>query len=102
MKISVIISTYNRAPYLKQALGALQYQTYDDFEVVVVNGPSTDDTDQVLSEFEGAIKRCDCASRNISASRNIGIKAAQGEIVAFLDDDAVPDQFWLANIASSF
>jgi len=102
MKISVIISTYNRAPYLKQALGAVQYQKYDDFEVVVVNGPSTDDTDQVLSEFEGAIKRCDCASRNISASRNIGIKAAQGEIVAFLDDDAVPDQFWLANIASSF
>jgi len=102
MKISVIINTYNRAPYLRQALGALQYQTYDDFEVVVVNGPSTDDTDHVLSEFECAIKRRDCASRNISASRNIGIKAAQGEVVAFLDDDAVPDQFWLANIASSF
>lgn len=102
MKISVIINTYNRALYLRQALGALQYQTYDDFEVVVVNGPSTDDTDQVLSEFEGTIKRRDCASRNISASRNIGIKAAQGEVIAFLDDDAVPDQFWLANIASCF
>ncbi len=102
MKISVIINTYNRASYLKQALEALRYQTYSDFEVVVVNGPSTDDTDQILSEHEGAIKKRDCASRNISASRNIGIKAAQGEIVAFLDDDAVPDQFWLANIASGF
>ncbi|MCE5257342.1 MAG: glycosyltransferase, partial [Spirochaetaceae bacterium] len=102
MKISVIINTYNRAPYLKQALEALRYQTYGDFEVVVVNGPSADDTDCVLSEFEGDIKNRNCASRNISTSRNIGIKAAQGEIVAFLDDDAVPDQFWLANIASGF
>lgn len=102
MRISVIINTFNRASYLNITLESLKYQTYDDFEVIVVNGPSTDTTNSILNLYTGYIKKRDCPLRNLSASRNIGIQSAQGEVVAFLDDDAVPDQFWLENIASCF
>ena len=65
MRISVIISTYNRASSLRQTLLSLRSQTFRDFEVVVVNGPSTDDTEDVLNDFAGEIRslRCDKIGR---------------------------------------
>ena len=91
MRISVVINTYNRGPSLRATLRALKHQTYDAFEVVVVNGPSLDNTQAVLDEFAGLVRVENCPEVHLSKSRNIGIAAASGEVVAFIDDDAIPE-----------
>jgi len=89
--VSIIINTYNRANSLSNALSSLKFLNYSKFEVIVVNGPSTDNTGKVLKKFGNDIKIGNCSERNLSVSRNIGIGIAAGEIVAFLDDDAIPE-----------
>lgn len=94
--VSVIVNTHNRADHLKRLLDCLAHQTYENFEVVVVNGPSTDHTEQVLETYRSAIRIERCPEVNLCMSRNIGVHAAAGEIVAFIDDDAVPgNRRWL-------
>jgi GT2 family glycosyltransferase len=102
MRVSVVVCTYNRADALQVTLDALRYQRYTDFEVIVVNGPSTDDTADVLREWAGRAKVLDNAAPNLSVSRNIGIRAAAGDLVAFIDDDAIPEFDWLADIVAAF
>lgn len=100
--VSVIVNTYNRAESLAVTLDALGYLDYPNFEVVVVKGPCTDDTDAVLARYDGAIKVGTCSNANLSESRNIGVALAAGEIVAFIDDDAYPDPAWLDGLAAAF
>jgi len=100
--ISVVISTLNRATQLRETLESLQNQTFKDFEVIVVNGPSTDETAAVLKEWQGRIKISTCPEANLSMSRNLGITLTAGEYVAFLDDDAIPQPEWLAEILLGF
>ena len=102
MRISVVINTYNRGPSLRETLRALKHQTHDAFEVVVVNGPSTDDTATVLAEFAGMVRVVDCPEVHLSKSRNLGIAAASGEVVAFIDDDAIPEARWLADLEEAY
>ena len=99
--VSVVINTYNRAPFLRRALSVLQQQTYRNFEVIVVNGPSTDETESVLLEFPD-VRKLTTDQRNLAISRNVGIRAARGDIIAFLDDDAVPRPDWLNKVANCF
>lgn len=101
-KISVVICTYNRADFLNRTLYALQRQTYRNFEVVVVNGPSTDYTKEILKKYEKAIKILNNPYANLSISRNMGIEASAGEIIAYIDDDGIPDPDWLQNIALEY
>ncbi len=102
-RVSVIINTHNRAYHLKRLLDCLTRQTYDDFEVIVVNGPSTDHTEQVLKDYAAAIRTETCPEVNLCMSRNIGVRAAAGEIVAFIDDDAVPGgPTWLEELCKPF
>src|SRR5579859_1391303 len=101
-RISIIVNTFNRAASLRRTLAALVHLEYDNFEVVVVNGPSRDDTSKVLADFAGAVKIGRCENRNLSESRNIGIALAAGEIVAFIDDDAYPDPAWLDRLAEAY
>lgn len=98
---SIIINTYNRASTLGNTLNSLGYLDYPDFEVIVVNGPSTDGTDRLLAGFKG-IKTGSCPLPNLSMSRNIGICMAEGDIVAFIDDDAVPEPEWLSRIVAGY
>lgn len=98
---SIVICTYNRARVLEKCLAALRSLEYPAFEVVVVNGPSTDHTDEVLALFPD-VKRADNGTRNLSISRNLGIAAAAGEVIAFIDDDALPDTDWLERLADAY
>jgi glycosyltransferase involved in cell wall biosynthesis/GT2 family glycosyltransferase len=72
------------------------------FEVCVVYGPTEDGTAEVLSEWNGRIKVGRNPDHNLSISRNIGIAMAAGEVVAFVDDDGLPEPEWLSQILLAF
>ncbi len=99
---SVVVNTVNRASTLADALTGLLALDYPEYEIVVVNGPSTDETDRVLERFSQAIKIGRCAEHNLSISRNVGIALSAGQIVAFIDDDAVPHPTWLRELAKPY
>jgi len=86
---SVVIPTYNHARFLRGALGSVLAQTDPDFEVLVINNYSTDDTVDVIESFrDPRVRRIDFANHGvIGASRNVGIREAGGAFVAFLDSD---------------
>lgn len=99
---SIIINTYNRGRLLNDALLALRGLDYPDFEVIVVNGPSTDNSAEVIASWGTAIKALDCPEANLSMSRNIGIAAAAGDIICYMDDDAAPHPAWLRRLAAAY
>jgi glycosyltransferase involved in cell wall biosynthesis len=101
-KVSVVINTLNRGWILERSIQSLRYQDYDQFEVIVVNGPSSDNTDTILARIAEDIKIESVAEANLSKSRNAGIAAASGEIVLFLDDDAFAEPGWITNIVLAY
>ena len=102
MRFSVVINTYNRAQSLRATLDALRHQTFRDFEVVVVDGPSEDGTRALLAQRSDAVRAVFFDERNLAKSRNLGIDAAAGDVVAFIDDDAVPEPRWLEDLAAAY
>jgi GT2 family glycosyltransferase len=99
-KISVVICTYNGARYIREACDALCRLEYPNFEVIVVCDGSTDDTLAILSDFDFNV--ISVANGGLSRARNVGLRAAAGEIIAYLDDDAYPEPDWLNYLAWSF
>ena len=100
--VSVVISTLNRVELLEKTLKSLEFQNYPGFEVVVVNGPSTDATAAFCRNYQGSIVYAEIDIANLSKSRNAGICLSSGEIILFLDDDAFAEPNWIANIVSGF
>jgi len=100
--VSIIINTDGRAIPLATCLESLRYLRYPNFEVVVVAGPTRDGTHELCASYGDAIKFGDCPVRNLSQSRNISIALASGDIVAFLDDDSVPEPEWLDDVIPAF
>lgn len=88
-KVSVIIPTYNRSHVLGRAVRSVLNQTYQDFELIVVDDGSSDATVEVVSGFADPRIRYlrHEENRGAAAARNSGIKAARGEYIAFLDSD---------------
>lgn len=103
LAISVIINTCDRRDVLQNLLYSLNRQTYPNFEVVVVVGPTRDDTERMLAdEFADQVCVARCPHFNLSSSRNVGLAHASGDVVAFIDDDAVPCATWLAQLAAAY
>ncbi len=86
-RVSIIIAVYNGAATVGRALASVFAQKYTDYEVIVVNDGSTDDTAAVLARFGKRIRVITQSNRGLSAARNAGVRASTGEYVAFLDDD---------------
>jgi glycosyltransferase involved in cell wall biosynthesis len=87
-KVSVIIPTYNRSVQVQNTIRSVLSQTFTDFEVIVVDDGSSDDTGKVLAEtFADRIYYYFQANQGLSAALNKGLAEAQGEWVAFLDSD---------------
>jgi glycosyltransferase involved in cell wall biosynthesis len=88
-RVSVVIPTYNRAADLRRALASVAAQTFADWEAVVVDNHSIDDTAQVVASFADPRIRLLMIHNGgiIARSRNLGIKEARGEFIALLDSD---------------
>jgi glycosyltransferase involved in cell wall biosynthesis len=85
--VSVIIPTYNRSEMLKQAIDSVLAQDFDDFELIVVDDGSTDNTPEILDAYKDKIVYCRQDNKGVSAARNRGIHLSSGELIAFLDSD---------------
>ena len=100
LKLSVVVTTYNRAYALPQLLAAFEDQTEQDFELIVAIDGSTDDTEQVLSELSPSFPlswiNTHCPDYGLAVARNRGILAAKGRAVVILDDDSIPDSAFVA------
>jgi glycosyltransferase involved in cell wall biosynthesis len=89
MKVSVIIRAYNRGYIIQEAIASVLGQTYPDFEIVIVDDGSTDDTSEIVAQVRSDKVRYirHRTNRGVSAAGNTGIKASTGDIVAHLDTD---------------
>lgn len=86
--VSVIIPTYNRAWTLKKAIDSVLDQDYKNFELIVVDDGSTDDTEALIKTYEKSIKVIQQPNNlGVSAARNKGISVSSGSLIAFLDSD---------------
>ena len=85
--VSVIIPTYNRADFLKEAIESVLAQTFRDVELLVIDDGSTDRTRDVLNGYGARLRPIFQANRGVSSARNAGIRAAQGRYIALLDSD---------------
>ncbi len=87
--VSIVIPTYNHAKYIGKALNSVVNQTYKNWEAIIIDNNSTDDTDNVIIQYnDPRIKYLKIHNNGIIAkSRNMGIRQAKGEWIAFLDSD---------------
>jgi glycosyltransferase involved in cell wall biosynthesis len=85
--VSVVIPTYNRAPFVSEAIDSVFGQIFTDYEIIVVDDGSTDNTKEVLKRYQNRIKYIYQENSGVSAARNTGIKNSTGLWLAFLDSD---------------
>lgn len=89
-KISIIIRTYNEQKHLSEVLESIKNQTYQNFEVIIVDSESTDQTLDIAKRYEAQIIPILKKDFNYSYSSNIGVKNASGDIICFLSGHSVP------------
>ena len=101
--VTVVVPTRNRAHLLRRLLKALAEQEFPDYEVVAVDDASEDETWALLESWQGERKtpvRVDSQSGSYVA-RNVGWRAASADLIAFTDDDCIPDTRWLSSLVES-
>ncbi len=94
--VSIVIPAYNASQYLAETIESVLDQTFTDFELLVVNDGSTDNTAEIVSNYnhqDNRVKLLSQKNQGVSIARNTGIQRAKGEYIAFLDSD----DKWLPN-----
>ncbi len=101
--VSVVVTTYNQAAYIGETLESVLAQTYQPFEVIVVDDGSTDDTPECMAPFKDQIVIIRQQNQGVAGSRNSGILRARGELIAFLDGDDLwePDKLTIQVAAAT-
>src|SRR5207253_637370 len=97
MRAAVVVSTFNRAHYLPELIACLDAQTLRDFEVVIVDNGSTDETPTLGL----ATLRLD-VNRGPGGGRNAGVAASSAPIIVITDDDCLPSPTWLERLVACF
>lgn len=87
VNVSVIIPAYNGASYIGEAIDSVLAQTYNNYEIIVVDDGSTDNTSQIVRAYGDRVHYIYQENQGVAVSRNQGIRASQGEYIAFLDQD---------------
>jgi GT2 family glycosyltransferase len=98
--VSVVVCSFNGSSRIRDCCEALRRLEYPEFEVIVVDDGSTDRTGDIAEEYGFRVIRT--CNGGLSNARNVGLNAAVGEIVAYIDDDAYPDPHWLCYLAVVF
>lgn len=99
--ISVIVPVYNVENYLRQSLDSILNQTFSNTEIICVNDGTTDNSRQILEEYQKRdcrIKIIDKENGGLSSARNAGLKVAQGEFISFIDSDDWIDETMLEKL----
>ncbi|MHC4947372.1 MAG: glycosyltransferase [Planctomycetota bacterium] len=99
-RVSVVVCVHNGSRTIGECLAGLARLDYPDFEVIVVDDGSTDRTAEIAGRFDVRLIRIE--NGGLSNARNVGMRAATGELVAYIDDDAWPDPDWLTHLAQTF
>lgn len=86
-RVSVVIPTYNCAKFLGRTIDSALRQTYRDFEIIVVDDGSTDDTQALVAAYEESVRYVYQTNQGASAARNAALSRASGEFIAYLDAD---------------
>jgi glycosyltransferase involved in cell wall biosynthesis len=89
-KVSVIIPAYNQAKYLEDALNSVRNQTFGDWECIIVNDGSTDNTEEITKKYvkrDSRFKYIYQENKGLAGARNAGLKHAEGDFIQFLDSD---------------
>lgn len=101
-RVSIIIPTYNGDRYISQAIDSVLSQTYSNYEIIIVDDGSTDNTDKIIQHYidkcqnQSLIRYIFQPNQGVAAARNRGIQEARGEFIALLDQD---DMFWPEKLA---
>jgi glycosyltransferase involved in cell wall biosynthesis len=96
--VSVVIPTHNHAHFVGEAIQSVLGQTYRDFEVIVVDDGSTDNTQQVVAEFGDQVRYIYQDNQGLSVARNSGIRAAKGELIGLLDADDLYEPDYMSTL----
>jgi O-antigen biosynthesis protein len=99
-KVSVVVCSYNGAQTIGETLAALENLAYPNYEIIVIDDGSTDQTSAIAGRHNVRLIRTE--NNGLSVARNHGLNAATGEIIAYIDDDAYPDPHWLSFLVASF
>lgn len=100
-KISIIIATHNGSRTLASCLRSLQRIEYPNYEVIIVNDGSTDNTAQIAGDFPQFKLITHPVNWGLSVARNTGLQAATGEIVVYTDDDCRVSEHWLNHLCEA-
>jgi GT2 family glycosyltransferase len=98
--VTVVICSYNGSRTLRETLEHVTAMPYPNFDVIVVNDGSKDATPAIAAEFP--VQMISIPNGGLSNARNVGMRAATGEIIAYCDDDAYPDPHWLHYLAHTY
>ena len=104
MKFSIIVPVYNVYKYLKKCLDSITNQSYDNYEVIIVNDGSPDNSQEIIDEFVTKNKKFKCYKKKnggLSSARNYGLKKATGDYILFLDSDDYIERDLLKKLAEA-
>lgn len=91
---SVVIPLYNKAAYIEETLKSVLNQTFTNYEIIIINDESTDESQTIVNQFnDKRIRLFNQKNQGVSAARNLGIEKSTGKLIAFLD----ADDYWFPN-----
>jgi glycosyltransferase involved in cell wall biosynthesis len=101
--VSVVLPTRDRCKFLPRAINSVEHQTYKNWELLIVDDSSTDDTQKVLAgRTDARLRTFRAGGAGVCAARNVALRNARGKLVAYLDDDNVMHPRWLKSVVWAF